>query len=161
MEITKEIWGTKKVVKKGDGLSQLDEYIGHPKKGDIVQIMMNAKVESTGKELEDTYFDMRFISIEIGSDYNAGVNLSPYSWTKGLAMALEGMVLGDECLLHIKSDYAYGAEGKKCKLGTVGPNEDIMVKVSLRKINGHHRKIAEQSCCELFMKCNWGWNTMT
>ena len=137
-------------------MNQLGEYIGNPKKGDIVKLMLKGRVKSTGKEFEDTHRLMLMIPIEIGSDYDAGVNVSPISWTKGLAMAAEGMVLGDECELEIKSDYAYGAQGKKCNFGTVGPNEDIILTVVLRKINNHHRYHKEMSFCEMLMKCNWG-----
>ena len=145
-----------KYLVKGDGLNQLNEYIGHPKKGDIVKFSMKAHVKSTGKEFEDTHFQMLLVSIEIGSDYDKGVNASPIKWSKGLAMAAEGMLLGDECVLEVKSDYAFGASGQKGSFGTVGPNEDVVLTVALRQINGHRRKFKEMSFCQMLMKCNWG-----
>ena len=137
-------------------MNQLKEYIGHPKKGDIVKFSMKARVKSTGKEIEDTHFLMLLVSFEIGSDYDEGVNASPIKWTKGLAMAAEGMVLGDECELEVKSDYAFGPSGQKCNHGTVGPNEDVVLTVALRQINHHRRNFKEMSLCEMIMKCNWG-----
>lgn len=154
----KKIPFPQKVLVKGDGMNQLDEYIGHPKKGDIVKVSFKGHVKSTGKEFEDTYNLLTLVPIEIGSDYDAASNASTIKWTKGLAMAVEGMVLGDECELVVKSDYAFGVKGKKCNFGTVGPNEDVIFTVALRHINHHHRKIKTVKVC-----CNWnfGWNTMT
>ena len=147
---------SQKVLKKGDGMNQLKEYIGYPKEGDVVKLSLKGRVKSTGKEFDDTHFLMLLIPIEIGSDYTLGVDATPISWTRGLAMATEGMLLGDHCELEIRSDYAYGTAGKKCNHGSVGPGEDIVVTVEVRQINHHRRNFKEPSCCEMMMKCNWG-----
>ena len=139
------------IIREGDGLDQLKKEHGCSVEGDWVYIHYKGTVAATGKEFEDTYHREKPVSFQIGASKDAAASiLAEHRWTIGLDGAARTMVLGEKCRLAIKSDYAYGSQGKKSAYGKVSPNQDVVLICELMRVNTCRRKAPkDDSCCLL------------
>eukprot|EP00756_Hemistasia_phaeocysticola_P061527 Hpha_TRINITY_DN4999_c0_g1::TRINITY_DN4999_c0_g1_i1::g.51313::m.51313/K09568/FKBP1; FK506-binding protein 1 len=105
---------TRNVVKAGDGKT-------FPRKGDTVTM------HYTGKFTNGKVFDS---SVQRGQPFvtRIGVGQVIKGWDEGVPQ----MSLGEEAVLDITSDYAYGRSGAG---GVIPPNADLVFEVQLLKIN--------------------------
>jgi FK506-binding protein 1 len=85
------------------------------------------------------------------SSYDRGV---PFKFKIGKGEVIRGwdegvmqMSLGEKCILHITSDYGYGAAGAG---GVIPPNSDLDFEVELLGIGDQKAKIPEEGgCCSI------------
>jgi FK506-binding protein 1 len=85
-----------------------------------------------------------------GTKFDSSVDKGrPFSFKIGRGQVIQGwdegvmtMSLGEKAVLHITSDYGYGAQGAG---GIIPPNADLDFEVELLQINDN--KAPEKSCC--------------
>lgn len=119
------------------GLDQLVTVVGKPKKGDTVSVHIRGYyISDKGKrkEYQDTWHSEKQQKFKIGANQTL----------KGLEEGVDDMQLGEEATLEVTPDYGYGDQAHGGYSGTVPPNSNLVLDVTLMKIirNGktHLRK---------------------
>ncbi|GKY90530.1 hypothetical protein MPSEU_000026700 [Mayamaea pseudoterrestris] len=106
---------TKEITAPGDNKT-------YPKEGDRLTMHYTGTLQSNGEEFDSSHRKGR-----------------PFQFTIGIGQVIKGwdegvmtMSLGEEAVLHITSDYGYGARG----IGPIPPNADLDFNVKVLAING-------------------------
>ncbi|KAL7524243.1 hypothetical protein ACHAWF_000876 [Thalassiosira exigua] len=107
---------TKDVISPGDGAT-------YPKAGDKLTMHYHGTLASNGSKFDASRDRGRPFQFTIG------IGQVIRGWDEGVIQ----MSLGEKAMLHITSDYGYGARGAG---GDIPPNADLDFEVELLGING-------------------------
>ena len=100
---------------------QAGDYTSYPINGDTVHVLYEAKIRSTNYKFE--------VVKSIPFKFTVGSN----EVIEGLSLGIVKMCVGETAIIDIPSNYAYGEYGNTEK--KVPPNEDVLYKLSLVKID--------------------------